>query len=193
MLSDAPNASLGRTSSRVVAGGRIRFSATAASLGLGAISAFVLGVSSVSSTSMAPTIRPNQHVVTLKLGYTSLLARWLPPALHRGNVLVLRKPRTTDQYVIKRAIAFGGDRVLITEGIVFLNGTPIVEAYVHHSSAQRRQMDNWPAGAEHHEVTIPQNSVFVLGDNRSESVDSRAWGPLPISDVVGKTVFCLPW
>ena len=75
-------------------------------------------------------------------------------------------------------IAISGDTISISDGDLILNGVVLVEPYI----------DNLILG-KFDEITVPENTVFVLGDNRNHSSDSRFWGPLPIEYVVGKAVF----
>jgi signal peptidase I len=75
-------------------------------------------------------------------------------------------------------IAISGDTISIRDGKLTLNGEVLVEPYI----------DNFILG-KFEEITVPDDTVFVLGDNRNHSSDSRFWGPLPIDYVVGKAVF----
>lgn len=149
-------------------------------------------VTTVVSTSMSPTLRPNQRVVLLRMQPPLPLWRQtLARTLQRGDLVVLRGRRNETQ-LVKRLVALGGDRVSISEGLLFLNEAAVQEPYARHGSARLREADAWPTGGDRRPVTIPTDLIFVLGDNRSESSDSRLWGPVPISDVVAKVVLALP-
>lgn len=156
---------------------------------IGALAALVFRVSAVTSTSMSPTIRPDDHVLLLR----SVAMRLSPrlSTVERGDVVVLRGPRGEID-LLKRVVAVAGDRIRITEGLLFLNGSPVREPYAHHANAGLRQGDEWPMAGTAQEVVIPAGTAFVLGDNRSESSDSRIWGPVPISSIVAKVVTRLP-
>jgi signal peptidase I len=79
---------------------------------------------------------------------------------------------------IKRVIGLPGDRVSVLGGYVYVNDVAINEPYI-----------NAPPLTNMTEIVVPEGYVFVMGDNRNVSSDSRAWGPLPIEDVIGKAVF----
>ena len=84
----------------------------------------------------------------------------------------------TEDYV-KRIIGLPGDEIFIRDGKVFINTVELAEPYITPSS--KTALDQlWH---------VPEGQVFVLGDNRSNSSDSRSWGMLPLEDVIGKAVF----
>jgi signal peptidase I len=111
--------------------------------------------------------------------------------LQRGDLVILQGPQG-DKQLLKRIVALVGDRVRIKEGLLFVNGSPVDEPYAHHDIARMRELDDWPTGANAQEVTVPNNMAFVLGDNRSASIDSRLWGPVALSDVTAKVIAKLP-
>jgi signal peptidase I len=84
-----------------------------------------------------------------------------------------------DQAFIKRVIGVPGDRITIQQGHLYLNGQPLGEPYV----ATTPNPENMPT------VTVPPDRLFMMGDNRNNSNDSRYWGFLPIKNVIGKAVF----
>lgn len=168
----------------------------AVALGIGAcggsLTALLFGLSLITSESMSPTLKPKQHVLTVRA--SPLFSMWpslLTPTLLRGDLVVLQGPQA-DRLLLKRIVALSGDRVHIKEGLLFLNGLPVYEPYAHHGSPRLREMDEWPTGPVGSEIAVPTRMVFVLGDNRSESTDSRLWGAVPVSDVVAKVVLRLP-
>jgi signal peptidase I len=169
---------------------RLLILVVAAALGIGG--ACVLRVTRVSSNSMHPLLRDGQHVLLWR-------ARWLPwaaesarlPSIARGDVIVLRAP-FGDKLLVKRVVALGGDTVRIQEGLLFLNGKLVYEPFVRHANAVLREHDRWPMSVGATPMTIPPGSLFVLGDNRSESTDSRVWGPLSMSSVVARVSLPLP-
>ena len=88
-----------------------------------------------------------------------------------------------------------GDKIRIENGMVFVNDTAVNEPYAHYWNSEQRDLDEWPprlADAGLVDVTIPSGTIFVMGDNRSESTDSRIWGYVPVSGVVGKLIAKLP-
>ncbi|MDR7471776.1 MAG: signal peptidase I, partial [Armatimonadota bacterium] len=96
---------------------------------------------------------------------------------HRGDVIVLRYPLNPQRNYIKRIVALPGDAVEIRDGRLIVNGTPVDEPYLN----GRPQGSFGP-------VVIPDDAVFVLGDNRNNSEDSRAFGPLKSEFIVGQAV-----
>jgi signal peptidase I len=124
----------------------------------------------VEQYSMEPTLLPHDRVLVSKFIY-----RFREPK--RRDVIVLRYPRNPERNYIKRVVGLPGESVRIKNGILFVNGRRISEAYI----------NGQPAG-DYGPVTIPADSVFVLGDNRPNSEDSRAFGPLKRNLIVGQAV-----
>jgi signal peptidase I len=135
-------------------------------LGINAISARIR----VDGYSMEPTLHDGEFVIVNKLAY-----RFGEPG--HGDVIVFRYPRDPQQEYIKRVIGLPGDRVQIVNGEVYINDERIDEPYV--ASAPRYQTE-W---------TVPDNNLFVLGDNRNNSSDSHNWGPVPMENVIGRALF----
>jgi signal peptidase I len=122
----------------------------------------------VESTSMVPTLHSNDYVVVNKLAYKL----WQP---HRGDIIVFKYPPDPTQIpYIKRVIGLPGDMVHIADGKVTVNGVILTEPYLRVST---NQGGDW---------TVPEGHLFVLGDNRNGSSDSRAWGMVPLGNVIGK-------
>lgn len=94
----------------------------------------------------------------------------------RGDIVVVRKD---DKAIIKRVIAIGGDKVEVKSGKVYLNDKQLVEPYVSEDNN-----NNWSL-LKTCSVTVEQGEIFVLGDNRDNSWDSRDYGCLPESDLIG--------
>jgi signal peptidase I len=122
----------------------------------------------VESTSMLPTLRANDYVVVNKLAYKLSEPK-------RGDVIVFKYPPDPTQIpYLKRVIGLPGDQVHIAGGRVSINGVLLNEPYIKVSTNQ---------GGDY---TVPEGSLFVLGDNRNGSSDSRAWGMVPLGNVIGK-------
>jgi signal peptidase I len=119
----------------------------------------------VSSGSMDPTIAVGDLVV---------LERSASP-VRRMDVVVVEDPEG-DGFLVKRAVALGGDTVGLEDGVLVVNGTSVCETAVDQSRVD---------GVYFGPVTVPVDDVFLLGDERGDSIDSRDFGPLPDSDVVG--------
>jgi len=124
----------------------------------------------VESVSMQPTLYAGNFVIVNKLAY-----RLGEPS--RGDVIVFRYPPAPEQEpYIKRIIGLPGDLVQITGGKVYINGGPLAEPYL---GVATNQGGEW---------VVPAGSLFVMGDNRNSSSDSRAWGMVPFENVIGKAL-----
>ena len=115
---------------------------------------------------MEPRIGAGEFVLIDTLAYR------LGP-VRRGDVLAFR--HAGSEAYLKRIIGLPGERVAVNHGIVLIDGRPLTEPYV-------RYRDDRSAPA----VVVPPGSYFVLGDNRSNSDDSRDWGFVPASAIIGK-------
>ena len=135
-------------------------------VGINAISARIR----VDGFSMEPTLHNGEFVIVNKLAY-----RFGDPT--HGDVIVFRYPRDPDQEYIKRVIGLPGDRIRIINGEVYVNDERIDEPYI---AAAPRYQSEW---------RVPDESLFVLGDNRNNSSDSHNWGPVPLDYVIGKALF----
>jgi signal peptidase I len=124
----------------------------------------------VESVSMQPTLFAGNFVVVNKLAYQFGEAE-------RGDIIVFEYPPDPEQDpYIKRVIGLPGEKVQIAEGKVMINGVTIQEPYL---VAETRHGGEW---------TIPEDSLFVMGDNRMNSSDSRSWGVVPLDNVIGKAM-----
>jgi signal peptidase I len=86
---------------------------------------------------------------------------------------------SADQAFIKRVIGLPGDRIALRAGKVYRNGQPLSEPYVVEQ----------PKAEDFSEVTVPLQQLFVMGDNRNNSNDSRYWGYLPMKNLIGHAVW----
>jgi signal peptidase I len=131
---------------------------------------------SIPSGSMAPTLRIGDYLLA-DMNYYAGHA----PA--RGDVVIHRLP-TNDAYYVKRIVALPGDRIAFRDGHVILNGRTVTEPYADLSEPKAfyNTTQEW---------TVPAGHVFVAGDNRGNSVDSRVTthGPVPMKNVLGRTTF----
>ena len=99
----------------------------------------------------------------------------------RGDIVVLNRAVTNDK-IIKRAVAFEGDKVKIENGQLYVNGEAVTEDYAVFNSPEK-ECNTFPKnGGEH---TVSAGGVFLLGDNRDESSDSRQNGDYPVKDILG--------
>ncbi len=125
----------------------------------------------VSGSSMIPTFQNGDYLLVDELTYHFR-------APERGEVIVLKYPKDPSEYFIKRVIGLPGETVIIQSGHVTVvdQGKKIVlnEPYI-----------DQPMVAQSFTETLGPNEYFVMGDNRNYSYDSRSWGPVPSSDIVG--------
>lgn len=99
-----------------------------------------------------------------------------PP--ERGDIVVFNPPTESDKPYIKRIIGLPGDEVTFSNGQVFVNGHMLEEDYIEDRTRCQRN--------DYCDVIVPEGEIFVLGDHRSNSSDSRVFGPVPIENVIGK-------
>ncbi|MFN2460172.1 MAG: signal peptidase I [Candidatus Velthaea sp.] len=135
--------------------------------------AFFIRTPQVSGLSMEPRIHPGEFVLINTLAYR------LAP-IRRGDIVAFRHDSPTPETYIKRVVGLAGDRIAVEHGQVSIDGKPLPEAYV-------RYRDERSAPA----VTVPPGALYVLGDNRANSDDSRDWGVLRQGDIVGKALASL--
>lgn len=138
------------------------------------INLFVAQATRVHGQSMEPTLHSDQRLVVEKLSYNSWLHLRSP---QRGDVVVLRLNGMED-LLIKRVIGLPGDQVEIRGGQVFINHQMLDEPYV-----------VFPANGDYGPIDVPPLHLFVLGDNRNFSNDSRTFGPIPMKNVIGRAWF----
>ena len=105
-------------------------------------------------------------------------------AVKRGDIVAFLYPKDTHQTFVKRVIGLPGDRIRMVDKQVIRNGRALVEPYTQHiDPGIDPSRDSFP------ELTVPPDKLFVLGDNRDNSLDSRYWGFVPRENVVGKPLF----
>lgn len=153
----------------------------------------------VDGSSMTPYLLDGERLFVSRTSYTSIdwnaLWNMLPgedreghadlfPASdpERGDIIVLTPPVVSNEPYIKRVIGLPGERISFDEGLVFVNGEALTEDYIDGAitTCARKRFCS---------VTIPPGHIFVLGDNRSNSADSRVFGPIPYDHVIGKAIF----
>jgi signal peptidase I len=167
--------------------------------------------------SMEDTLRVGDHLLVDKLSYApagSISRSILPYAEPKhGDIIVFRYPSDITQTLVKRLIGAPGDRIRITDGIVYRNGKRLNEPYVYHKyayspaldyfpwpccrpvkeeSASRAQRDMLERNVRDGEVIVPEGFYFGMGDNRDNSSDSRYWGFIPRDNIIGKP-FLIYW
>lgn len=128
-------------------------------------------------------VRQSSMKNTFSDGDVLLLSKLNKDAITRGDIIVFRNPdRSSDhKYFIKRVIGVGGDSIyILDDNRVLLNGELLDEEYV----SPENNMNLFPG-----EWDVPDDSIFVMGDNRDNSNDSRSFGSIPRTDVLGKIFF----
>lgn len=136
---------------------------------------FIGRVIVVDGTSMIPTLHHTDKIITSNLFYTP----------ENGDIVVLQTQAFRDEPIVKRVIATEGQTVDIDfdAGVVYVDGVALDEPYTATPTTNR---DNFSGP-----VTVPENCIFVLGDNRNGSTDSRAIGMIDKRCVLGKVLFII--
>ncbi len=154
------------------------------------IRTFVVQAFKIPSGSMKPTLEIGDHILVNKFSYGVKLPYLRSTIIplgqpQRGDIAVFIYPEDKTKDFIKRVIAVGGDTVEVRSKKVFINGQAVddphgvhVEDIIYPRSIQRR--DNMGP------VKVPEGAIFVMGDNRDQSYDSRFWGFVKLEDVIGK-------
>ncbi|QUL98377.1 MAG: signal peptidase I [Candidatus Fermentithermobacillus carboniphilus] len=127
----------------------------------------------VEGPSMEPTLMSGERLLVSKIAY-----RFGTPK--RGDVVVLRYPLDPSRDYIKRVVAVGGDTVELRLGRLYVNGKLMEEPYVHQPGLYNMSP-----------ITVPKGTVFVLGDHRTNSEDSRSFGPVRLELIKGKALLII--
>ena len=136
---------------------------------------FIVQPHEVKGNSMEPNFHNNEYILTDKISY-----KFGQP--QRGDVVIFKAPTNPDIDYIKRVIAVAGERVRIEKGDVYVNGEQLNEAYLN----DRTLLFPGSSIKEGEEIVVPDDHIFVLGDNRPHSSDSREFGPIPKRSVIGR-------
>jgi signal peptidase I len=136
------------------------------------INLFLAQATRVYGQSMEPNLHSDQRLVVEKISY-----RFHSP--RRGDIVVLRLPKRSSELLIKRVIGLPGETVEVKNGQVYIDGQPLDEPYLKHNTR-----------GEMAPRVVPPLQVFVLGDNRGFSNDSRTFGMVPFDNIVGRAWFC---
>ena len=167
--------------------------------------------------SMQDTLLVGDHLLVDKVSYAprGSISKYLLPYQEpkHGDIIVFRYPPDISQTLVKRLIGLPGDRLRITNGVLYRNGVRLNEPYVYHKYAYDPAWDNFPTpccrpvkeelarelqqkmldqNVRSSEVVVPAGMYFAMGDNRDNSSDSRYWGFVPRQNLVGKP-FLIYW
>ena len=153
----------------------------------------------IEGSSMEPTLHTGQYILVNKLvyfhfdlnaplrllpGQENLPQRIIYPfhQPRRGDVVVFEYPRDVSKDYIKRVIGLPGDTIEVRDGKVFVNGGELSEPYLEGAATYCMAGSSCYQGP----VLVPPGTIFVMGDNRANSSDSREWNALPLDRVVGQ-------
>ena len=159
------------------------------------IRTFVVQAFKIPSGSMIPTLVIGDHILVNKFLYGTqipftdkkILAFREP---EKGDVIVFKYPENPTKDFIKRVIATEGDTIEQKNKVVYVNGEPVVETYAYHYDPTMRSDSDRRDTFER--IQVPKDKIFVMGDNRDHSYDSRFWGFVDEKEVKGKA-FIIYW
>lgn len=139
---------------------------------------FIMQPNQVKGASMEPSFHTNEYILTSKATY-----KFRSP--QRGDVVVFKSPKNPDIEYIKRIIGLPGDKIMVQNGEVYVNDKLMNENYISDKT------NVWEGGFIKNSIPIivPEGELFVLGDNRPRSSDSREFGPIPIESVIGQVFY----
>jgi signal peptidase I len=152
------------------------------------IQAYVVKPYRIPTPSMAATLRPGDRVLVNRVVYHLREPR-------RGDVVVFRYPKNREVTFIKRIVGLPGDTLAVRDGRLYVGGRALTEPYVHVTRGVTDPTnpgmgqsgttvgEPWSLSEPY---TVPPDAYFVMGDNRTNSDDSRDWGTVPRSDIVGE-------
>ena len=135
---------------------------------------FILQPNQVRGDSMLPSFVSGDYILTSKITYKLRTPQ-------RGDIIVFKSPGNKDIDYIKRVIGLPGDTIRISNDEVYVNNNRIQEDYI------SAKTNVWDGGfiKENEPITVPSNQLFVMGDNRPRSSDSREFGTISIDDIIG--------
>lgn len=139
---------------------------------------FIMQPNQVKGASMDPTFNTGDYIFTSKVTYKFR-------GYNRGDVVVFKSPKNPDIEYIKRIIGLPGDKVMIKDSEVYVNGVKLTENYI------AAKTNLWENGFSKNgeEIKVPDGELFVMGDNRPRSSDSREFGPVPEDTIIGQVFY----
>ncbi len=142
------------------------------------IRTFLVGAYKIPSGSMLETLQIGDHILVNKMSYAFSEPK-------NGDIVVFEFPLEPDKDYIKRIIGIPGDKIEILDKVIYRNGEKLEEPYVEFESMSILPADISPKD-NIAEFIVPENSYFMMGDNRDASYDSRFWGFVDEEAIVGK-------
>lgn len=142
------------------------------------ITNYVVKPYEIPSESMEDTIMPEDRVLSERISYMN-------SSPQTGDIVTFTDVENPDRVLIKRVIATAGQQVDLKDGSVYVDGTKLEEPYTD-------EKQSLPLSNERdisYPYTVPEGSIWVMGDNRTNSSDSRYFGPVPLSNVTGHAFF----
>ena len=143
------------------------------------IRTFIIQAFKIPSGSMIPTLEVGDKLFVSKYVY-----RFHPP--ERGDIVVFRFPGDKKKDFIKRVAAFGGETIEIRDEKIYVDGRELDDP---RNFGRFRYFNHDPFAGPNEKVRVPEDHLYVLGDNSANSTDSRFWGFVPMKNVLGKAVF----
>lgn len=160
------------------------------------IRSFIVQAFKIPSGSMLPTLQIGDHLLVNKFIYGvklpvtgAVLIPWKTPV--RDDVVVFRFPKDRSIDYIKRVVGVAGDSVEIKDKQVYINGEAVINPHAQYTGNDIMRASAGPRD-NMGPVKVPEGTLFVMGDNRDNSYDSRFWGFVDLKDVLGKA-FILYW
>lgn len=139
---------------------------------------FIVQPNQVKGASMENTFHTGEYIFTSKIAY-----KFAP--IKKGDVVIFKSPKNNEIELIKRVIALPGDQVLIQNEMVYINNRVIEEKYI------KNPTNTIPGGVlvEGVALTVPAGYLFLMGDNRGGSSDSREFGPVAKTMLIGQVIY----
>jgi signal peptidase I len=147
---------------------------------------------------MVPKLLVGDFLLVDKKAYVrpaSAVERWILPCkpLERKDIIVFKWPGDLTKDYVKRVIGLPGDKVEIRANQLYVNDLPVDELYKYHQDSQvytRDDMYHYDLAIRDNygPIIVPQSRLFIMGDNRDDSADSRTWGLVPLANIKGR-----PW
>lgn len=160
------------------------------------IRTFIVQAFKIPSGSMKDTLLIGDHLLVNKFIYgikVPYLRKTIVPVAtpERGDIVVFIYPVDRSKDFIKRVVAIGGDTIEIRDKKIYVNGEPVDDTHAIHADSviiprALQPRDNFGP------ITVPAGTVFVMGDNRDQSFDSRFWGFVNLEDILGEA-FMIYW